>query len=236
MTLQMDGRDAEISLYLTFNVFCATILWHPNPTKNVYCILTEKKKTGLKWKIDISKGKSWTFISGQDESGSIYIFHHPPLGYWRTQRQTGVFLKLIRQRADLSQIKSTDSKKRTFWNQPDPGILLLLLKETTFDDEIVWASIEWFFSLFWWITIHKSKISVVSSNKRRSGKSQTSSLRYCKVALHVYSFLWHISVFKWHLFPVHFNDKEITYSLSVIQYYSLSLLHINKKWWITFLI
>lgn len=31
------------SLYLTFNIFCTTILWHPNPPKNVYCILTEEK-------------------------------------------------------------------------------------------------------------------------------------------------------------------------------------------------
>lgn len=43
-----------------------------------------KEKQGRccpKWKIDISKGKSRTSIFGQDESGGIYIFHHPPFGY-----------------------------------------------------------------------------------------------------------------------------------------------------------
>lgn len=79
----------------------------------------------LKWKIDISEGKSRTSVSGQDESGGIYIFYHPPFGYrgWM-QRQTGVSLKLIRQRVDLAQIKSTDLRiglSETTWDAAKPS-------------------------------------------------------------------------------------------------------------------
>lgn len=47
----------------------------------LYINKDKQGRGGPKWKVDISKGQSRTSVSGQDESGGIYIFHHLPFGY-----------------------------------------------------------------------------------------------------------------------------------------------------------